>query len=400
MLLDTDTSNLSQHKLMLERGLLECGDGHDRSVMLRSLTSLVDLVLTDYHNQLASIPSTNDTDDDSTSRHSDVLAAYERDRHRLLVPLLDINEVDLLVKLAEKHKDFNLLIRACVKMDKQDLLMTLMKKYQSHGFCEFAFNYFLDNGQHRALLNCCGNDQNLNNQLQDFLAAHPKLAWMHQTRTNDFSQASETLRFLAEEETASVAAKKNYLSLSKLASVFSDTPQDQIDEIIQDINTEQDLLKYEESLPLAVIEEQNMEYENMPVLSPEQLIELYTGDANKHANEIDFKKALELLRYIPVYKQDHSDAIDELKAKIWCRAVERDAWDDIDANGDYFVDFAHTTFFKLLRLITDNFEELAPDVNKMLTRDEVSKMVGNSLFEHLVKTSVERVAATVDTTLA
>ncbi len=45
---------------------------------------------------------------------------------------VEINEVDLLVKLAEKHKDFNLLIRACVKMDKQDLLMTLMKKYQSH----------------------------------------------------------------------------------------------------------------------------------------------------------------------------------------------------------------------------------------------------------------------------
>ena len=43
---------------------------------------------------------------------------------------MEVNQTELLMKLAEKYEDFQLLVQACVKLDKMDHLKTLIYKYR------------------------------------------------------------------------------------------------------------------------------------------------------------------------------------------------------------------------------------------------------------------------------
>lgn len=58
------------------------------------------------------------------------------------------------------------------------------------------------------------------------------------------------------------------------------------------------------------------------------MLQLYIGDDNKEAGPFDFKKALDLLEYV-----NDQEEKEELRRRIWCQAVLRDDWEDL--NLDY-----------------------------------------------------------------
>lgn len=55
------------------------------------------------------------------------------------------------------------------------------------GFSNYLFNWYLEKGNIRKLLDCSSrsslSEAECNNKLTEFLQAHPKIAWMHQIRT-------------------------------------------------------------------------------------------------------------------------------------------------------------------------------------------------------------------------
>jgi len=131
----------------------------------------------------------------------------------------------------------------------------------------------------------------------------------------------------------------------------------------------------------------------MPVISAEKLIEIYIGKENHNATEIDFMKALELVRFT-----DQEDDGQQLKVEIWCECLSRDTWNEPindDNNQDYFTLYEHTLFFKLLKIISVSFSEyehLLPNIDEMLLRDEMIKLKDNNRsFEHTVRWSIEQV---------
>lgn len=72
--------------------------------------------------------------------------------------------------------------------------------------------------------------------------------------------------------------------------------------------------------------------------------QLYTCAESQISNEYDFKKALDLLEYIP-----EEDEKTSLKLRIWARAARCDKWDTVTRNPEQQVQ--ETTFFKLMDLV-------------------------------------------------
>lgn len=67
---------------------------------------------------------------------------------------------------------------------------------------------------------------------------------------------------------------------------------------ISDIDNQQSLLEYQETLPLYLLQQLDINYDEMPVFTAAKLLQLYIGDDNVNANEVDFKKAFELTTYL------------------------------------------------------------------------------------------------------
>jgi hypothetical protein len=80
------------------------------------------------------------------------------------------------------------------------------------------------------------------------------------------------------------------------------------------------------------------------------IFQLYTGDENRDADHIDFKKALDLLDYLPTSGADPDELRDEkedLRLKIWARSVLRNPWASLETDDPINV-IAGTVFFRLV----------------------------------------------------
>ena len=83
-------------------------------------------------------------------------------------------------------------------------------------------------------------------------------------------------------------------------------------------------------------------------LRPQSIkFQLYIGDENASSDQIDFKKALDLLEYHRPTSTVTDGTTEELRLRIWARAVPKDDWTKLDVDNPVEA-VQETTFFKLL----------------------------------------------------
>ena len=70
--------------------------------------------------------------------------------------------------------------------------------------------------------------------------------------------------------------------------------------------------------------------------------QMYISDENTLANELDFKKALDLLNFV-----EDSEHRDNLKARVWAKAILRDAWTQLDTD-DVLHSIRSTLFYRII----------------------------------------------------
>ena len=70
--------------------------------------------------------------------------------------------------------------------------------------------------------------------------------------------------------------------------------------------------------------------------------QMYISDENTLANELDFKKALDLLNFV-----EDSEHRDTLKARVWAKAILRDAWTQLDTD-DVLHSIRSTLFYRII----------------------------------------------------
>jgi len=367
-----------QCKMLLERGVSETQDGNQLNMVYNQLAALSDALLDDYQHQLAA--------------NSDVKEEFSSIRSQLIKPLSSTGKKDLALSLAEKHHDYLTLLDICETTGNKSKFISYMETLKSADgeleFCTFVFNYYHSNNMHQKLLDCCDDchSDELQKKLSAFLENHPKLAWMHQIKLGELSASSDTLIALAQDETEKLSEKKKYLSLGKLAALWAD--EDPEEALIEDIDSQQTLIKYQETLPSILLEQLDIKYDEMQVFDAEKLIQMYIGDENINGNEVDFKKAFELTTYLQDRVMAH-----EYKLLIWSHAILRDSWSNIDPNVDPFEKCNHTLLFKLIKLcFTEGIlAEIVPDADELIKRDEISSLVKNISFEYFLRASLERI---------
>ena len=69
---------------------------------------------------------------------------------------------------------------------------------------------------------------------------------------------------------------------------------------------------------------------------------MYICDENVLANELDFKKALDLLNYV-----EEVDERESRRLRIWAKAILRDAWTTFDTD-NVLSSISSTIFFKII----------------------------------------------------
>ncbi|KFM70993.1 Nuclear pore complex protein Nup133, partial [Stegodyphus mimosarum] len=257
-----------------------------QGVLFQQYMEILDFYLASYKSQLDSLKP----DKQTTLRKE-----YEKERNDFIEPLLAVGQYERAAALAEKYLDFGLLIRICEEIGNKDRLQRYMVQFSEQKFSEFVFKWYLDKGQRGKIF-----DKELGQKdvLGNFLQNYEKLKWIYHMQEEEYDAAYSTLKELALKETEFLNRKKTLLSLSKLAALVSDAPEDIKNNQIEAINVEQDLITHQEALPVATVENSGFDPKNMRVFTPEELIELYVSEENTTANAYDFKIALDLLQFI------------------------------------------------------------------------------------------------------
>ncbi|KAG7173289.1 Nuclear pore complex protein Nup133-like, partial [Homarus americanus] len=332
---------LEQHGTTVKIGLVRAEDGATRTKLYTQMVELADVILTGYQPQLRSLSAV------SLDSHQALTSAYERDRYNLIQPLVQGEQYDQAVGLAEKYCDFRTLVEVCDRTNNQERLSQYMTQFGSDGFSDFVFRWYLETGKRGRLLSH-GTQGDLSRFLQDYTS----LAWLHHIQTREFSAAHSTLRQLALEETAYLSRKKTLLSLSKLCRLASSSPGATETSVEDDdtMNLEEELILYQEQLP-----------------EP---------------------KALDLLAFVPVEK------VGELKQEIWVRAVLRNSWQHMDTDNPLEA-ISDTLLFKTIELAFNQgseVHELLVPSKELLECDKLGDLKTDTTFKFLVNAGYEKIS--------
>ena len=380
---------IRQFQITLEKIIPLSEDASVRNVFFQQLIELCDFVLGGYTSQLETILN--------QERKLAVLKEFEKDRASLILPLINSGGcLEEATKLAEKYHEFHGLIRVCEIANDNDRLERYMDLFAEQDFANFVFDWHLRQGKQSKLLQhrtyTSGKRQN---QLGRFLEGHANISWLHDIQTGDFLESAKTLKALADSETDLVARKKTMLSIAKLSNLCANTTdgENSADEALNLIDHEMNLINAQEQLPKSILEAYGFDSsDQMKVLSPRQLIELYISEENRDADQVDFKKALDLLDYLAptggTPEQIEKD-LQDLKLRIWASAVSRNDWSEIPASDPVDL-IKETVFFKLADdcyLQGLDLEKEMPSIDALMSYETLKN--SNSNVKFLIQTGYE-----------
>ncbi|XP_076316561.1 nuclear pore complex protein Nup133 isoform X1 [Tachypleus tridentatus] len=370
---------MKQHSLTAEHAVPLAEDTQSRGAIYQQLLDIADIILDGYKCQLKSL-------DKHTERYETVEQKYTQDRHKLILPLLKMGQYERAASLAEKYCDFGILVQLCEDTNNQEKLQRYMHQFVDQGFSDFAFKWYLDKGKRGKLFSQLGSHSD---DLAKFLQGHNTLSWLHHVTTGHFSSAQKILMALASEEVHYLSKKKTFLSLSKLASLTSDESFETVDATVEDLNSQLDLVLYQETLPGCVLEAYGIDPDTMRVLTPEELIKMYISEDNTSANEYDFKKALDLLEFMK--KPPGDEEVEALRLQIWSQAILRDSWEDLDTDNPLEA-IKDTIFFRTIELAFTQgvkLQEFLPPVEDLINEPELSFYAANPSFSYLIQAGYE-----------
>jgi len=373
-------------ELVVEEGVANCDDAGVRNGLWGQASNLCDLLLDSLKMYIDSVENP---------------AAYAQARHdvhsqrsALLAHFLKAREFDRAAILAEKYVDFNALLTVCDQTLNDNRLADYIDKLGDQGFTEFACKWYMQRDQREKLL------QLQRPEVSAFLENHGDILWVDQSQRDQFLQAAETLANLATAQKDSFGHKKTLLSLAKLHLITEEKSggcchTDLIRQQLDRIESELDLATHQEQLPAAVLEAFGVDANTMRVFTPQELVEMYICDENVLANELDFKKALDLLHYI-----DDVEERDSLRLSVWARSILRDAWTTLDTDS-VLQSITSTVFYKIIDFClstgdAEDLTDLLPTVDDILQQPLLSDLCTNDVFKFLLQAVYEHVNALIE----
>ncbi|KAJ0173865.1 hypothetical protein K1T71_011014 [Dendrolimus kikuchii] len=354
-----------------------CPDATLRAQVLEAAASLADLILTDAQ------PLNKAT----RTQH-----VFERMRREAIQPFINEGEVERASALAEKFKDFELLIEMCVRGGDLGRLTTYIDKYSHEGMAEATFAWLAQRGGAEAAMLVRTLGAKYPGRLGAWLALVPgraPLLALHHLATSRPDQAAGVLAALATDETESLNRMTTMASLAKLCLVASEETQPS--DVWRKVECQLALSEQHEALPRDIKLHNGLDTEDTGVLTPEQIVQMYVDSDSDSLTEFDFKKALDLTEFI----QD-MERRDDLRLRVWCACIRHDDWASCPVDSP--AEQLHArTFFKLIDLVHvmgGDLELLLPPLEDILTAPELAELVSNPRFHFIIKYAYECVDAT------
>lgn len=279
----------------------------ERLDLFKQLEQLTDLILDGLKTEAESLRA--------SQRYPQKLSEFEEKRANLLGNLVKLDPSGSLA-LAEKYLDFNTLVGVTCGEEDMDKLKDFFEKYYDIGFPVFTFEWFLKQKKDKELLQVFSKSK-YSALLTEFLKVchlyyigfcnnlvlmskgYPSISWHHSTINDDFYGASRTLSKLAESEESSVDDQKFLFCLSKLALLATGTEDQENDaRTYKEINNRLELIQLQNELPDEALRVHGIERQSMRVLTPSQLIDMYTSPLIT-PDVTNFWKAAALTSFVP-----------------------------------------------------------------------------------------------------
>lgn len=179
-----------------------------KGAVCQKIVDLSDVILDGFVCQLRSIAA-------NTTHYQTVEQTFQSIRAKCIQPLIKVRQYDRAIALADKYQDFDVLIQICDQLNDTERLSRYLVDYANKGFAEHLSKWYLKEGKQGRLLALTGSL----NQLSTYLEPHQHLVWLHQIHMDQYSEASRTLKQLADQENNLIQRKRTLLSLSKLAAI-------------------------------------------------------------------------------------------------------------------------------------------------------------------------------------
>jgi len=365
-------------RLTLDQGVAAAEEHSQKAELYQQVVQLADTMLDGYKSQVESLKA-------SPEKMSSVERSFTRDRNMLVGLLVDRRVYDEAASLAEKYQEWDMLVRICEETNNKDRLEQYMDQYSNTTFSSHVFSWYVKEGKQNRLLSLpkAGGTP----ELASFLSSHSTISWLHDIHTEQYSTASHTLSTMALEEGGILARKKTQLSLAKLTAMACDDKETR-DKQLALVEQEMCLVAAQEQLPTQVLGQFGFDRENMRVLSPREMIELYVGEENIEADHIEFKKALDLLNFVNIDEEEKR----RTWLHIWCRSILRNSWTDIDKDNPV-ESVRDTVFFKLVEFAFMQGADLAtylPKPEIILECEELEQLREDQNFQYLLQTGYEQ----------
>ncbi|PZC81811.1 hypothetical protein B5X24_HaOG212025 [Helicoverpa armigera] len=361
------------------RAAHDCPEPALRAQVYETAADLADLILADA--ELL-----------NSSSHTQHL--YERIRRDTIQPYVDEGQRERAAALAEKFKDFELLIEMCVDSDDIDKLFAYIDKYSNEGIAEITFARLAEGGGPRSALLLRRVGARLAAPLRAWLQAAPArtaLLALHLLSTQHLARAADALLVLANEEVDSVNRLTTTASLAKLCLHADSVGGGAECGAWRRLESRLALAAQHRALPRALRLHHGLDGDDTPVLPPEQLVQMYIESESSGLTEYDYKKALDLTDYV-----HDMERRDDLRLRVWCACIRRDDWSSCRVDSP--ADELHTKmFFRLIDLVHvmgGDLELLLPPVEDILTAPELAELVSDPRFHFIIKYGYECVDTT------
>ncbi|KAJ6338701.1 hypothetical protein OIU76_008208 [Salix suchowensis] len=238
-----------------------------------------------------------------------------------------------LLSISKRHEGYNTMWSICCDINDSTLLRNLMHESMGPkgGFSNFVFKQLYEKRQFSKLLRL---GEEFQEELSIFLKHHRNLLWLHELFLHHFSSASETLHVLAlsqdetviseAEETTdhvqnrfitTLADRKRFLNLSKIAIMAGKTTDSEMKRIEADLK----ILKLQEEIMKLLPANEANQYDEQRLLHPEELIELCFRAQNP---ELALRGFDVFAWTSSSFRRSHRNLLGE----CWKNAADQDDW--------------------------------------------------------------------------
>lgn len=318
---------------------------------------------------------------------SEMDSNYTKLRYKLLKKLMDYKEHHKVIELAEKYADQRVIVEVCFETDNIDLLYSFMDKLFEQNFRQTVFSWYLEKGKIVEMLRNFCRKPKYEHDVALALEAYPSYGWIAGGFSTNINLTCESLKQCSSKEKTNVLRKQYQLNLYKMAILAKSGPYS-INPVLDQIDRDLEIIEHQINIPECIFEFYGLDLNNMRVLSPEEIFNLYLNKNNISLDENQCVRALSVLQFI-----QNKEEREELSRHLWCETILRETLkyplhDQEIGNPIELIN--KLLFFNTLTLVYDKgLLDFLPSLDWLLFADELENFHSNTMWQFIIKMGFE-----------